>query len=165
MLIGSPIDGWTLVVGVALFEPMTRNTAPGGFATDLGALVADLSKQLKTEVQYFANKKGKPLSGRGEHHAWARAFEGRLGIVKHCWVDSTSDEIHVQAEGRDPAQDELHKDDFGFDCSEDIQFPHWTDVMELAGKWSIDPRGDRRIPSSVGAGYLGHLAAGIPRHE
>jgi hypothetical protein len=101
------------------------------FASEAGPIVSALSDRLDTEVQFFSTYRV------SERHRWERAIDGVLvrafeyagvsGEVTLWWGDPDEHE-------RDLGLPEYEPDGDEFDLLLDE-----TDVMHLAGDWSIDP--------------------------
>lgn len=118
------LDGWVLVATSLLPEP-GRDGAP------LADLLERLSSELDTTVQCFANHSG------FEQYLWASA---ERGVLRRCFAQSA---FAVQDEEKDdPTTCDLGPPT---EAERDLGFfdPDWkagaSDVIHLAGAWSLDP--------------------------
>ncbi|MBO4210029.1 hypothetical protein [Micromonospora echinofusca] len=130
------VPGWTLAHG--------RVHIPAGFdATEppFADWLTELSRYLG-EVQFFANERVP------DYHAWARALDGEL-LRAYCYVgerdevslflgDPTADEIEFDIGIRDREPGWEHWSDEQWDVWFDTT-PSESDVMAMAGRWSVDP--------------------------
>ncbi len=135
--VAGPISGWTLAHG--------RLHMPPGFdATDppFPDWLKELSRHLG-DVQFFATDR------IGGYHAWARARDGEL-LRAYCFIgergavplfvgDPTADEIElgVGLRGMEPGWEHWSEDEW---TAWHTTTPSESDVMAMAGRWSIDPR-------------------------
>ena len=115
-----PVQGWTLVVGLAL--PDAGDSRHPDRCTPL---LRNLSRQLG-EVQYFGTHRV------GEYHAWAKAENGAITRA-YAYVG----EEGVTLWNTGPQTTEEKALGFAFD---DNKSPNEEDVMKIAGKWSINPQ-------------------------
>src|SRR4051794_9881675 len=102
------------------------------------------------EVQYFGTHRVV------EYHAWAKALGGRV-VRAYGWVGDRG-EVLQDVGPKTPEEEEL-----GFDFIdrtttvgdwEGIKTPGEDDVMQIAGRWSLNPQEIDAYPSE-GVGYLG----------
>ncbi|NUP47418.1 MAG: hypothetical protein HOW97_08895 [Catenulispora sp.] len=155
--VAPPIGEWTLAHGRGLFFIDTE-TADSVFASWL----ADLSGKLG-EVQFFSNYRVP------ECHEWALAIDGRL-IRAYGWLgerfevtrfvgEPTSIEhalgIGIRNLGEDI--DDWSDEDY---ATFSATTPTESDVMKVAGAWSLDPSRirDEDVP---GYGVLGDFDSGL----
>ena len=148
LFITPPIDGWTLCVGLRLFE--FAEGRGGAFAK----LATRLSRDLDTTVQYFATHR------IVDAHVWALARSGEL--VRAFSYVGESVETLVDIGPQTEAETSLGfaffderlpeaQDDAYWDRT-DLNFPREYHVMALAAAWSLAPPDlqDRLVPSSTG---------------
>lgn len=107
-----PLDGWLLVTGQWLW----RADVPS---------VTSLSATLATEVHRYTTHRGL------EQHGWERAVAGDL--VRGFAYDGRAAEVLRSIGDPDPAEAGIGLD------TEDVLVGE-SDVMRLAGLWSVDPR-------------------------
>jgi hypothetical protein len=128
LFIAPPINGWILVTGCGLPDPLEDVDACFRF-------LLDLSRKLGHVHFFLAN----PMLG---HHAWARAEAGRI-VRAYAWAGQTlwNQGIKTQAET-----------DLGLKCfhyfetsdstlltDNDLLSSNAEKVPQLAAQWSIDP--------------------------
>jgi hypothetical protein len=174
-----PIAGWTLAVGNALPEPEPRRSQ---FSDLLGKLAMRFS-----DVQFFGNHRvsdycawaraidGKVLrvfcSGNaGEvycNDGPQSPEEASLGLADLSGLDpdsATSRVIDLDEQIDEQMWALVHHQ--GLEPREAnlaVQrllprpVPEETDVLDLAGKWSVDPRGFDQLREPLGVGILGLL--------
>lgn len=129
-----PLDGWTLAVGAPLF---LSGLSP---ADNVKPLLQRLSRYFGA-AQYFCTHRV------DETHVWAAAREGRL-LRGYGWSGSqgetlwdegapTSAERSLGFRFFDERAPEASDD--GYWSRKDLHFPNERCVMQLAGRWSIDP--------------------------
>lgn len=143
-----PLDGWTLCVGFRFFSHF--DARPPTFDD----LVVRLSRELDTDVQYFATHRV------AEGHAWAMARQGRLvrayayfGDLGETLVDEgapTSEETALGFAFFDARSPDAGNENY-WDRT-DLTFPNESHIMALAGAWSLDPTmlDGRLMPSPEG---------------
>jgi hypothetical protein len=130
------IDGWVLCASVGFFD-----LADSG--QDLASFLCDLSRQLRTTVQFFLTYRVV------EAHVWGCAENGNVirlygyssgGSGKLFDIgDQTDAEVSLGFsffDERSPGASDPKSD---YWVREDLTFPSENHVMQLAGKWSIDP--------------------------
>jgi hypothetical protein len=158
VFITPPISGWTLCAGVALLQ-MTEGRPP-----EFVASVQILASTLRTEVQYFATHRVVEL------HAWARAspsglaraymFIGESGDTVIDIGSKSAEETALGFAFADASAPEAQVD--GYWEREDLTFPDENAVMQLAGRWSLDPSSFSES-ADFGTGLLGaYLARPLP---
>jgi hypothetical protein len=108
--------------------------------------VVELSADLDTEVHRYASHRGL------ERHEWERAAHGTL--VRGFAFDGRSAEVLRSVGDPDPAESGLALDG----RPEDILVGE-SDVMRLAGRWSVDPS------TLTGRPAPGPLRAAAPDHQ
>lgn len=133
--VSPPLDGWVLVVSFD-FPDLGSRSDPERWGRALTPLAGRF-----TEVQYFSTHRVV------EYQAWARFERGELTRA-YAWLgeaaetligfgNPTDEEIQLGLEffdSRSPdAEDESYWD------RDDLSVPRETDVMNLAGLWSLDP--------------------------
>ncbi len=129
------VDGWVFVVSGGL--PDAGDTKHPDRITPV---IIKLSEKLATTVQYFATHRV------SEYHAWALADHGKL-IRAYAYV---GDEDHVSLDTGKPTTGE-----------QQLKLPtHPSEehVMQVAGKWSVDPTTLETRKSDPGPGWLGRLS-------
>ena len=129
-----PIDGWVLCPSTAFFK-----FAEG--KRELPSFLPNLSRQLRTTVQFFLTYRVP------EFHVWGCAEDGELtrlygyigerGETLFDIGDQTDAEISLGFRFFDERSPEASKPNYW--GREDLTFPDEGHVMQLAGKWSIDP--------------------------
>jgi hypothetical protein len=134
--VAAPLRGWTLAHG-RLQVPAGFDATEPPFADWLRALSRSLG-----EVQFFANERVV------DYHAWARALDGEV-LRAYCFVgergevplflgDRTADEVELGIGTRSMEP--------GWEHWSDEEWTAWyatkpseSNVMAMAGRWSIDP--------------------------
>lgn len=135
--VAAPVPGWTLAHG--------RVDLPAGFdatGPSFPGWLRGLSRTLG-EVQFFANER---VSG---YHAWAWARDSEL-LRAYCFVGALGDvplfigeptacewESGIGTRAMDPGWEHWSDDEW------DAWYattPSETDVLAMAGRWSVDPR-------------------------
>jgi hypothetical protein len=122
-----------------------------GWPDDRPPDVADLSKRLATEVQYFATHRVPEL------HTWTRAEAGH--ITRTLRYVGESGEATASGE---PTEVERR---LGFDwiVGDEDELPELDDVpdedavMQVAGAWSVDPQTLGGVSSESTTGFVGSL--------
>jgi hypothetical protein len=144
-----PIEGWTLVAGLALPHPLGA-----AFKDKCSPLIEALSARFGAAHYYFSF----PLL---DYYAWAKAEDG--AVVR---AFATGDEGIIWNRGRlTPEERQLNLQFFEFRGVEDrhgdvggdlLLVPTEAQVLKLAGAWSCDPSALDRSEEVVGRpGYLG----------
>lgn len=148
VFVSPPVNGWTFVVGLALPQPMGK-----AFAEKATPLLLDLGSQF-IEVQYYL---AYPAL---DYYGWARVIDGKL-----IRAYAITDEGPVWNKGK-PGKEEKtlgiklyevrgvkrRKGDAG---GELILYPTEGHVMQLAGKWSLDPSRLEGMAVGPARGYIG----------
>ncbi len=145
------VDGWVFVLAVDL---PTLYTAAD--SSEFTALLSRLSEEFG-EVQYFCTHRV------SESHSWARFNEGKE-IRAFAYADSetyanrgdkTAGEIELDYQYFDDTSPEAESEAYWE--REDLCSPDEEHVMEIAGKWSINPNSfeERELPAGVG--WIGNL--------
>ncbi len=144
------LDGWVLLICTDLPElghpPETAEWT---------SLMTSLS-QAFGEVQYFCTHRV------SEYHAWSRFVNGREERA-YAYCDGTL----VNRGPRTPGELELgynyyDSDDSGADSDTDheqtdLSYPDEEHVMEVAGKWSLNPNTLEEKKYPAGVGWIGTL--------
>ncbi len=116
-----PIDGWVLCASTAFFK-----LAEG--KQEVSSFLPALSRQLGAEVQYF-------LTHRViEMHIWGLAKNGEL-IRLYGFIGERGETL-FDVDDRSPDASDPKAN---YWAREDLTFPNEDHVMQLAGRWSIDP--------------------------
>ena len=147
VFVSPPVNGWTFVAGLPLPAPVSRR-----FIDKCTPLLIDLG-QTFIEVQYFSSM---PLI---DYFAWARMIEGR--VVRAFAI---GDEGVIWNKGK-PTKEEkamgLKLFEFrglrgrrGDAGGEIVLYPTEDHLMELAGKWSLDPTGLGKQALAEGLGVV-----------
>lgn len=140
-----PVGGWTFVAGLALPHPVG-----GRFIDKCLPLVEDLGRRF-IEVQYFFTYPVLGLFG------WARALDGRL-VRAYAWGDDgavwnrgkvTREEKTLGLRIVDPPGEKSASSGSG---SGTTSYPSENHVIQLAGKWGLDPT---KLDQKEGAESLG----------
>ena len=128
-----PIDDWVLCASTAFFNLETEQ--------QLVPFLCDLSRQLRTVVQCFQTHRVV------ESHTWGCAEDGKLtrlygyigerGETLFDIGDQTNAEISLGFKFFVDRSSEASKPSYWE--GQDLTFPDEGHVMQLAGKWSIDP--------------------------
>lgn len=150
--ISPPVSGWVFVVTRKLPEP-------GGHSDcEWGVLLRRLSERLG-EVQYFGTHRVV------EYHAWARFIEG-AEVRTFAFLGERAEVLADRGE-KSAGECELGYDYFVTNAPEaesdsywereDLCFPTEDHVMEVAGKWSINPDTLEDLGLPLSAGWIGTL--------
>jgi hypothetical protein len=145
-----PLGEWTLALGRVLAE---QPDLPANAA----AMLRSLGKQFG-ETQYFMTHRGI------DAHLWAKA-DGETLIRGYGYVGDSGETIWDEGpqtpeevglgfsffDERSP-EVEIHPDYWG---REDLTYPDESHVMQLAGRWSIDPTKIEEQFSQAGIGVVG----------
>lgn len=146
--VSPPVDGWVFVVSHRLPQ-LGSDVDPNAWSRLMQSLAACFD-----DVQYFGTHRVV------EFHAWARFLNGKeqrayayLGERGEMLVnrgEQTAGEREPGYEFSDESLSELDESEL-----ENVSIPDEDDVMEVAGKWSINPLtlDDRQSP--VGVGWVG----------
>ncbi len=147
-----PIDGWTLCVSTAFFK-LEREQ-------QLVPFLCNLSRQLQTVVQCFQTHRVV------EAHTWGWAESGNLmrlygylgerGETLFDIGGQTDAEASLGFRFFDERSPEASDPKVDYWAREDLTFPNEDHVMQLAGKWSIDPT--TLEEREVGDGWLVFLS-------
>jgi hypothetical protein len=148
VFVSPPVNGWTFVVGLALPQPMGK-----AFADKAIPLLLDLGSQF-IEVQYYL---AYPAL---DYFAWARLIDGKLQRAY-----AITDEGVAWNKGKPTKEEKTlgiklyevrgvkkRKGDAG---GELVLYPTETHVLQLAGKWSLDPSRLDGLPAAATTGYVG----------
>jgi hypothetical protein len=148
IFVSPPVNGWTLVVGLALPQPMGP-----AFVDKAMPLLEDLGERF-VEVQYFL---AYPVL---DYFAWARVLDGRLQRAY-----AVTDDGNVWDEGRTTREEKALGIRFyemrgirrreGDAGGELVLHPTAAHVSGLAAQWSLDPTRLAGMPPPAGAGVLG----------
>jgi hypothetical protein len=137
MFVTSALDGWTLVMSSDFL------TLAEGMPPPFLEMLRRVSAELDTEVQFFASHRVV------EAHAWARAARGELQRA-YCYCghsgetsvdagDQTAEEVQLGHSFYNSSSPEARTDAYWE--RDDLRFANETDVMRVAGLWSINPQG------------------------
>lgn len=146
--VSQPVNGWSFVVGLALPQPMGK-----AFVDKCIPLLLDLGSEF-IEVQYYL------AYPAFDYFAWARVIDGKL-----VRAYAMNDEGVVWNKGK-PTKEEKKlgirlyeirgvKRRRGEDAGDLVLYPTEGHVLQLAGKWSIDPS---RLEGMAANPRLGLLA-------
>ena len=130
-----PLGGWTLATSTGFLA--VADAQP----SQLTDLVARISAELATEVQFFATHR------IVEAHLWARAINGQISRA-HLYVGESGE---TQMDVGEPTPEEVA-------LGLNLRDPNEEDVMSVAGKWSVNPSLLDDIPD----GWLADLAKPSP---
>lgn len=146
------VKGWVFVLSQMLPEPS------GNSEDEWSELLCRLSNQFD-DVQYFGTHRVV------EFHAWARFMNGNeirayayLGERGETLVDrgeKTTGELDLGYNYFVPESQEAESDSYWE--REDLCYPDEDHVMEVAGKWSIDPNTLEDVGLPHGVGWIGNL--------
>ncbi|MGM9484451.1 hypothetical protein ACS5PN_24865 [Roseateles sp. NT4] len=139
------LEGWTLVMSKDFLD------LAGGSPPSFVDLLCKASAELRTEVQFFASYRV------CEVHGWARATQGELSRA-YCYDGSSGDividhgeptaqEVALGHRFFNPAGAEAEGDTYWERT--DLRHVSETDVMQLAGLWSIDPSERDDMPDGL----------------
>lgn len=152
VFVSPPVNGWTFVAGLALPQPMGK-----AFVDKSIPLLLDLGSQF-IEVQYYV---AYPAL---DYFAWARVIDGRIvrayaitdqGVIWNKGKPSKEEkflgiklyEVRGEKKRRGNAGTEL------------VLYPTEAHVLQLAGKWSLDPSRLDGMTASAPHGNLGEAPA------
>jgi len=148
-----PIDRWTLCVSTALFK-LEREQ-------QLVPFLCSLSRQLRTVVQCFQTHRVV------EAHTWGWAENGNL-MRLYGYVGERGETLfdigdQTDAEGSlgfrffDDRSPEASDPKIDYWARDDLTFPDECHVMQLAGKWSIDPTTLDEREMDAADGWVGEV--------
>ena len=141
-----PVDGWILAVGAALGDALDwERLGPGDDWT------TQLSSRLGTEVQLFSTHRGV------EWHAWMRA---NSGVLERAYAYAADDGVVADVGDITEAEDELGCELTGWSDEDEYgetEPPDESHVMEVAGRWSVDPTEIEDHYPELGPGWAGAL--------
>ncbi|MEZ5852894.1 MAG: hypothetical protein R3D68_19850 [Hyphomicrobiaceae bacterium] len=145
IFVSQPVNGWVMVVGLSLPQPLGRQ-----FADKCSPLLIELGRHF-IEIQYFL------AYPELDHFAWARLLEGK--IVR---AFAMGDEGVIWNRGKPSKEEKAMGLRFseprgrkGGTAEDLILPPTEAHVMWLAGKWSLDPTRIDTTLSEPGLGYIG----------
>jgi hypothetical protein len=151
VFVSPPVNGWTFVVGLALPQPLGK-----AFVDKTIPLLLDLGSQF-IEVQYYL------AFPALDCFAWARVIDGR--IVRAYAIN---DEGVVWNKGKPSKEEKLLgiklyemrgvRKRKGDAAAELVLYPTEQHVMQLAGKWSLDPTRLETIVVSPAQGVVGQAS-------
>ena len=151
--ISPPVNGWVFVVSNKMLE---LGYAPD--AEEWHSLMSRLSHE-HGEVQYFGTHRVV------DYHAWARFINGTESRA-FAYLGERG-EILVDRGARTVGEEELGYNYYDPDCLEaesesywerdDLCFPDEEHVMQVAGKWSINPNTLEELGLSKGVGWIGNI--------
>lgn len=148
-----PVEGWVFVLWEGLPE-----LGHGPSADEWESLMSSLSRT-HADVQYF-----------GTHRvvgfvAWARFVDG--SETRAFAYSGERGEVMADRGARTSGEIELGYQYFDSNCAEaeseaywereDLCYPDEEHVMEVAGKWSINPQFLEEMPLPKSAGWIGNL--------
>lgn len=146
--ISPPISGWVFVV-CSSFPEIGQASHSGQW----DGFMRSLAKQFD-EVQYFATHRVV------DFHAWSKwtngkevrsyAYIGESGETLANFGNKTPGEIELKLNFFDETSPEAKTEAYWERA--DLRWPNEVTVMQIAGKWSIDPQtmGDLDLPASSG---------------
>ena len=147
-----PIDGWVLCASTAFFK-----LAEG--KQEVSSFLPALSRQLGTTVQFFLTYRVV------ETHVWGYAENGTLirlygyssgGSGRLFDIgDQTDAEVSLGFRFFDDRSPDASDPKANYWAREDLTFPDEGHVMQLAGRWSIDP--STLEERELGDGWLGEV--------
>lgn len=151
VFISPPVNGWTLVVSHQLPE------LPEEDRTDeLTPLLASLSERFG-EAQYFGTHRVV------DYHAWALFTNGRE-VRAFAYLGERGEYLANRGDETD-GESELGYDYFNPDAPDaesetywerdDLCYPDEEHVMEVAGKWSVNPQTLEDLGLPNGTGWIG----------
>jgi hypothetical protein len=152
LFVSPPVDGWSLVVGNCLPDA-GRPDGPDWQPDRCTPLIVHLSKRFG-EVQYFGTHR------IAEYHAWMKACAGR--ILRACAYLGEQGVTIWNRGGLTPEENKLgftsprESSNAGEDTFTEI-FPDEDFVMQIAGKWSINPQTLEGYGSNSTMGLVGDL--------
>lgn len=146
-----PVGAWVLVVGTELFALADRPEIAK-------TLLEELSSHFR-EAQFFGTHRV------SDGHFWARAVQGRLIRGFGCvGCETTWNEGEQTQEERDLGFNFIDVNSAELETNdrerEDLAFPNEDSVIDLAGKWSLNPTILDKASQVPGLGLLGKLDRG-----
>ncbi len=161
VFVSPPVSNWILAVSTLIPGP---GVVPGDEDT-MTPTVAIVSQRLQTIVQCFHTNR------EIERHAWAWAESGKLKrSYAYCGHSGTT----LVNRGA-PTKEELELGFRFFDENSpeaqlaeywerhDLRYPDEENVLQLAGKWSLDPRSLDQISQPTDLGWLAEPRSAAPR--
>lgn len=146
-----PVNGWTLAVGVPILYESDDNAA---------ARMVELSRKFG-EAQFFASMRV------SNSYVWARAAGGEL--VRHFYEgdgqrhehgEETQEERALELRFFDPSAPE--SSDAEYWKRVNLVFVDEKHVLQVAGKWSVDPSKLGELGVAPSLGLLGNASASYP---
>ncbi len=155
--VSPPVQGWIFIVSSRLPELDLPDSSKSW-----EKMMSTLSKNF-SNLQYYASHRVV------EYHSWAmfkngneiRAFAyiGDGGITAADRGKKTPEEIELKQHFFDERSPEASEDSYWE--REDLKYPDEEDVMNLAGKWSLNPQRLDEYKNEIGTGYVGVLNSGF----
>jgi hypothetical protein len=152
IFVSPPVNGWTMVVGLALPQPMGK-----AFANKTIPLLLGLGRHF-IEVQYYLSYPAL------DYFAWARVIDGKL-VRAYAMTDEGVVWSHGKATREEKSLGirlyemrgvKRRKGDAG---GELVLYPTEAHVAELAGKWGLDPTRIAPGRAKPALGLLGEAPA------
>lgn len=153
VFVSPSVEGWVFVVSQKLPE-LGRDSD----SAEWTSLLQSLSEKF-SDVQYFGTHRVV------DYHAWARFKDGReerafayLGEAGETLVDRgsrTPGEIQLGYHYFNEQSPQAESDAYWE--REDLCYPDEEHVMEVAGKWSVNPNLLEDLDAPVGVGWIGSL--------
>ncbi|WP_206107545.1 hypothetical protein [Paludisphaera rhizosphaerae] len=144
VFVSPSVLGWTFILGHD--AGWSGNPGPD---TEISQLLCDLSRRFG-EAQFFTNHRVVSLAG------WARAVEGQIVRAYVNADDVRWDEGGLTDEERELGFENFVRLDTKVEELGELDIPDESDVMTLAGRWSINPE-ELDAYESEGPGFLGDL--------
>jgi hypothetical protein len=148
--ISPPVNGWVFVFSYKLPEPGERSEH------EWSSLLVRLSQKLG-EVQYFGTHRVV------EYHAWAQFVNGEE-IRTYAYLGESDETLANRGEitsgERELAYPYLMRSPDEEESEDDFEYGNCPDeehVMEVAGKWSINPNAFEQLNLAPGVGWIGNL--------
>lgn len=146
VFVSPPVDGWVLAVGQPL-GPAAEHDA-------WSASLAQLSRKLGAPVLGFVSQRVV------DYYAWARAEGGRI-VRSYAYLGESGETLERVGDPTPAEKDLRHAffderseaaKDPGYLDRKDLRWPGEEDVLDVAARWSVDPRTlDARPPSGPGS--------------
>lgn len=151
IFISPPVNGWTLVAGLGLPQPLGKS-----FVDKATPFLLDLGGRF-IEVQYFAS------CPQVDYFGWARIIDGKLlrayaiGDEGTLWSQGkpTKEERALGLKQFEARAGRAKRSDGG----ELLTYPSEENVMQLAQKWSLDPTRVNEASDTPGLGVVGRTPA------
>ncbi len=145
VFVSPPVEGWTFIVGLSLPHPL-----PGAFVDKWHPLVDELSRRFR-EAQFYMTY---PAI---DFYAWSRVVEGRI-VRAFAIGDSGIVLSHGRTTKEEKALGMRHyelrgvRGRSGDAGGELVIYPTEDHIVQLAGKWSVDPTrlGATGAPAGLG---------------